>query len=314
MIESLQRIEYVRPNGTVIVLLNFGEDIEADIPLPIDQQVSSEASALARWGEPQADGNARTGISWTRYVDHPSFKMVRGYCASHPAIIPLRETGTLRIHFREPETDDDTDDEIWEFRRAAFQGCNPVPVAGETRSVTTYRFEVGERRPIKGPYGPCGPAAWNLVAAQDDTMIVGAPECEVETYTPPALSPGTPPVLVPPGELNPGGGSSGTTLRITGEDFDFPTYPWLSDLVSLDLHPEGTDFYGKPIWKTADISGQRLVITTDFSPDNWAITVVGLVTMPLSASIVPAEWPWLATFYPFDDFGVGSGTPIVGQV
>lgn len=322
MIESLQRVEYIRPNGTVIVLLDFGNDIEAEIPLPIDQQVSSSAAALARWGEPQADGAARTAITWTIYKEHPSFKMTRGYCAALPAMIPLRETGTLRIHFREPEAEDDSDDEIWEFRRAAYQGCSPVPLAGETTSMATYRFEVGERRPIKGPYGPLHPAAWNLVPAQDDTMIVGAPSWPVETYTPPALSPGTPPVLVPAGStdpvappvlvpfepLNPGGGAP--TLRISGE-FTFGFYPWLVDLIALDFEPDETDTFGKPKWKTPAITGRWLVITTNLDPSVWVIEAKGVTDETLNGSTAPAEFPWLAEFYDFGDFGIGSGVPTV---
>lgn len=223
MIESLQRIEFIRPNGTVIVLLNFTEDIEAEIPMPMEQQVESDSALFALWATPRAGGAARSEVSWIRYQDHSSFREVRSYCAAQPARIPLRETGKLRIHFREPDVQDDSEDEIWEFANAVPGSCVPSPVVGETRTATSYRFTVGERRPIKGSYatfGSCGPAAWNLIPAEEDTMIVGAPACMPDAYIPPALypepppvlvpasgvDPGNPPILVPPGTLDPGAG------------------------------------------------------------------------------------------------------------
>jgi hypothetical protein len=193
MIVSLQRVDFLRPGGAVLRLLDYGQDVDAHIPMPVEQQSGFSSAILAAWGRPTAQGAARADMGFTVHRPHGSHAGVRSWCLRHSALMPIGVTGRVRFSFRNPNADP-VDDEVWEFQDCVMAGVNAVPIDDTDlpyASATSYRLAVGKRYPVQGNYGWGNPGGWILKPAGEILVDGGSLEPDVDAYTPPALSPGT---------------------------------------------------------------------------------------------------------------------------
>jgi hypothetical protein len=176
MICSLQRIEFIRPSGSVLRLLDFGQMISDLISFGMDQPSRSYSPIGAAWQMPDASGNARSGASWSVRRDHSSHGAAHSFCQSHPALMPIGETGKLRVTIREAGTIG-ASDEIWLYDSAVILSVTPTPLAAKFRTITDYRVDVGSRRPVEGSFTLCDPIGWQVVPIADEDGSIGSPAC-----------------------------------------------------------------------------------------------------------------------------------------
>jgi hypothetical protein len=196
MIVSLQRVDFIRPSGAVLRLLDFGQRISDVISFGMDQPSRAYSPIGASWQMPDASGGARTSVSWSVRRDHASHGAAHSFCQRHPALMPIGETGQIRVTIREPG-DDGTSDEVWLYESAVIVSAVPSPMTrGGFRTMTDYRIDVGRRRPVSGAFTLCDPIGWQVVPITDEDGVIGSPDCSSSPYSPPALMPGTPPSLV----------------------------------------------------------------------------------------------------------------------
>ncbi len=171
MIESLLKIEFVPTVGDAIVLLDYGDDGDGDPKFALAQAGMSYTPVGAPWSRGVATGGAEVKASWTRKVSHPTHQAAESYRHTHPAEMPLRVPGKLRVSIQ--------DGDVIEYIHARVEACvvNRLTACrpGEVPTLTEYRCTLGK-----------------------PTVVTPG------EFTPPVLEPGDPPALVESGELEPG--------------------------------------------------------------------------------------------------------------
>ncbi len=204
MIVSLYRVVFRLPSGRGLVLLDFGQDIDAEIALPVEQQGGFSAALLAAWGRPMAQGAARGDLTFTVHRPAGSKREEMSFCARHSASMPWRVTGSIEMSFRNPGGAPE-DDEIWRLTDAMVTSCvaQPDPDADDCGTVTSYRINCGKRYPIQGNFGWGNLGGWILIPAGQILALGGSTDPDVDSYTPPAPTPGTPPAVAPAGSVSP---------------------------------------------------------------------------------------------------------------
>lgn len=153
-IVSIWRIEFVRPSGAALRLLDFGERMEGEPKLGSAQEAAAHAAVAAVWGSNHALGGAQRAMSWTREQQHASPAAARGFCVGHPAVMPYGETGKFRVEIQ--------DGGVWEIRSAVVLDAVTVPLEKVPhKTLTTYQARgVGAVPVSEVALFPGMPPAW----------------------------------------------------------------------------------------------------------------------------------------------------------
>lgn len=284
MIKSLQKIEHVQEDGTITVLLDFGDFIEDEIEIGADQQSTGFNPIGAEWGLATSEGGARRSFTFTRRQEHASHTEARSYSIYNPATRLFGKQGAIRVSIREA---DDAPVVIWLLESAIVQSSNPRPMvdARGFRSLTTYQITSGRSRPLQGSFGQCYPIGMQTYQIGTDETPIGSDECEiVPPYEPEEPNPGTPPSLVPEGHI-PGFTVSGITIPSSyNGHFSFSGY----------------SFYGERKW-----NGPSDSVVYRIPDEGYSLGPLG--EEPQFYSTNNPEYPWLATWAP----GLGTGTIVL---
>lgn len=130
MITSAWKIEFITTAGT-LTLLDYGNDIEAEIGPKVVQKSNTYSAIGGDWGESSAEGGSMVSMDWSVYRPHASHAALRSYCMSHAAALPHRRNGTLRVSAQDGET--------WDIQDATILSTAPIPIRGGIiRSLTAY--------------------------------------------------------------------------------------------------------------------------------------------------------------------------------
>lgn len=166
MFRSLFQIDFMADGGGSWRLLDFADVTLEEFPFPMEQQSSTYAPIGAEWAGGRGEGAARSSISWSRRVTHASIAACRSFCISHPATMPLRREGKLRVTIQGGAT--------WDLLEATLQSASTAPYVWTGHpTMTNYRAECGRRVPVAGlPHTANSgfPHAWLLTAHQDQTL------------------------------------------------------------------------------------------------------------------------------------------------
>jgi hypothetical protein len=157
MIVSLYQIDFIDPTtGAATRLLDIGDACEAMLDFSAKQQTETYSPLEASWGGAIALGGARRPLTWTRQIEHASHTTAASFCIRHPAQMPLRKTGKLRITL--------SGGEVWELLSAVvFDVSTRLDLEGWFATLTTYTAEAGETLLISGlPHSPGLPTSWIL--------------------------------------------------------------------------------------------------------------------------------------------------------
>jgi hypothetical protein len=315
VIQSLQKIEHVQEDGSITLLLDFGDFIEEEIEFGAEQQTTGFAPIGAMWGIGTPDGGARRTFSYSVRRQHSSHSQARSWCLSHPSLIPFNKDGVLRISIRDAV---DSDVEIWEIQSAVIQGCSARPLFDlkqTFRSLTTYQITGGEAVPIQGNFGQCYPIGWQTYIIDEDESIIGDDECDVvPPYVPDPPTPGT------PGELEPEVGVEypwPPEIQITGTGLDVGNST-LNAILGDVMIRVSNDGNGNPRWSSDGVwsltGGPRILVSPSgiSIPGNWNIIGVDSTDSVLNESFGGAQSPEFATFNDFSAFVVGgAGVPSI---
>lgn len=140
MIQSVWKIELIT-SGSTIVLLNYGDLIEAELKPRVEQRVTKDAPVGKAWGETSSEGGAMVSLAWSVQKDHASFAAARSFVMREAASLPRLVTGKLRISIQ--------DSEVWEIQDCTVSMSEPQPlVSGLHRTLTAYQAAGGEIIPI----------------------------------------------------------------------------------------------------------------------------------------------------------------------
>lgn len=163
MIVSRWQIDHVQPHGRTTRLLDYGDELADELPLPLEQTASDYSAIASRWGGASADGAARRTIVFTRYQFHADDDAVCRHVLLHPARMPLAKQGKLVISHDSGL--------VVEMRQAVVLSASPaVAPPAPFRTMTSYQITAGETVPVAGYTPEAGdPWEWLTTEWQDIT-------------------------------------------------------------------------------------------------------------------------------------------------
>jgi len=165
MIQSLVKIEFVPVTGSNILLLDYWDEITDYPKFPLSQKDVAYTAAGAKWERGRPAGGAAYSGSWTRKVYHATHQAADLYSFTHQASMPINVMGKLRVSFQGAG--------VIEYKDARILACVPARLTktapGRVPTITEYRANMGE------------------MVVVDSTV-----------YTPPTVTPGVPPSVLPP--------------------------------------------------------------------------------------------------------------------
>jgi hypothetical protein len=140
MIESLHRIEFISPSGT-LVLLEIGEIVPSAPVVTVQQREERYYPLGAQWSEARAMGGTETAVTWQSVKDHTSHALLHSFCMRHAAALPSGQTGTLRMTI--------SGGDVWDIMDAVVVSSSPLPLAesGTFETVTSYSAAGGRMVP-----------------------------------------------------------------------------------------------------------------------------------------------------------------------
>lgn len=142
MIQSVYQIDFITASGTRS-LVNVGDVLTDEIVPRVSQAVDEYAPLGAVWGGTQAEGGAKTSVSWTVKRSHSSHADMRNACMISAGTFPSGETGTLRIAISGGAT--------WDILNASIASSDPLPaLCAGFHSLTGYNVTGGEMVPVSG--------------------------------------------------------------------------------------------------------------------------------------------------------------------
>ncbi len=143
MLVSIWQIDFIAESGVTTRLLSAG-DLMADVlQIPATIQSQEDHYLGADWAGAVPLGNARRSLSWVCVREHASHADAASFVIRHPAAMPLRTPGKIRISI--------TGGEVWDFLDAVITSATPNQYKdGDFATYTAYQASAGKCLPVSG--------------------------------------------------------------------------------------------------------------------------------------------------------------------
>jgi hypothetical protein len=96
-IRSIWKIEFLPANGPAVTLLDAGDLVDAEPTFGVDTESERWSPIGNRWGRNTALGGGQRPIAFSRQRTHASPAAARGYAISRAPLVPMAESGKLKI-------------------------------------------------------------------------------------------------------------------------------------------------------------------------------------------------------------------------
>ena len=143
MLVSIHQIDFVSDSGVTTRLLSVGDLMTDVLEIPASIQTQEDNYLGADWAGAVPMGNARRSLSWVCVREHASHAAAASFVIRHPASMPLRTPGKLRVSI--------SGGEVWDFMDAVISSASPTQYKdGDFASYTAYQASAGKCMPVSG--------------------------------------------------------------------------------------------------------------------------------------------------------------------
>ena len=141
MLVSNYQIDFITDSGVTTRLLSIGDLTTDTLEFPMQIQTEDYTIIGADWGGAVSMGGSRRGFSWVTVREHANHAEAASYCLRHPATLPIRTPGKLRVTVDAGE--------VWDFLDAVLSTAAPRQWKdGDFATYTAYQASAGEIVPV----------------------------------------------------------------------------------------------------------------------------------------------------------------------
>jgi hypothetical protein len=165
-IRSVWKLDFIRPSGARVTMLNYGDGMDAEPTWPTEQQVSSFTALALPWGTNSGDGGAKRSLAWSRHIAADDSEARFVGMITDTALLPFGETGSIELSHVSGAT--------FRFESAVIQAAVPMRRPSRFERSISYRAVCGKTVPVSGIAStPAFPWSWRTEAFGSLTATFG---------------------------------------------------------------------------------------------------------------------------------------------